>query len=107
MVPVITERLLYQRFLELLATDLADSRRVGATGAATLLQALLANCFNPKDREIYNPTVLEVAHALCRSDCSIYVKHEYVEGEQVDHFFVHHLPSWLRRGQHTVVRGFL
>ncbi len=107
LVPVIIERLLYQWFVELLATNLADSSRVGAMGTAPLLKAFLAHCFDPEDRKIQDPSVLEVAHDLCRSDCSIYVKHEYVEGERVDHFFVHHLPSWLRRGQHTVVRGFL
>ncbi len=68
---------------------------MGVTGTTPLLQAHLEHCFDSEDCKIHNPTVLEVAHALCRSDCLIYVKYEYVEGEQVDHFFVHHLSSWL------------
>jgi hypothetical protein len=45
-----------------------------------LLTDMLSYCFMSVDSEIHDPDVLDVADALCRSDCSVYRKNVYVAG---------------------------
>jgi hypothetical protein len=63
--------------------------------------------FAAADVQLTDATQCNVAPALCRKDCSVYYKTEYVLGEASHHYFLHHLPSWLREGQYTVVKGFI
>jgi hypothetical protein len=59
------------------------------------------------DDEIHHPDLLDAAAHLCRTDCAVYCKVTRVANEEQRHYFVHHIPSWLRKGQFVVVRGFV
>jgi hypothetical protein len=93
-----SERNLYLCFKEVLYDDLSLSDRIVGTGTLPLLLDLLSYCFASADPEIHDPDVLDVASSLCRSDCSVYCKKVYVNGVAQLHYYLHHIPSWLRKG---------
>jgi hypothetical protein len=78
-VPTVSESLLYKLFTEVVYSDLQTSTRVSATGVADLLlQVVHSYCFAAGDVQLTDASLCEIAPALCRKDCSVYCKTQYV-----------------------------
>jgi hypothetical protein len=103
----VNERHLYVSFKELLTFDLTLSRRIANTGLSTVLCDVLSYCFSTEDTEITHPDFADAASSFCRSDCSVYCKTTYNNGVAIKNYYLHHIPSWLRKGQFVAVKGFV
>ena len=79
------------------------SERVAATGLTSLLCKVIAHCFSTTDTRITCASLLPAATVLCREDCSFVFKRSARSGGVYNHVYVHHIPSWLRKGQYFVI----